>query len=115
LIQALVDKPCGGISIDECASINKGLYALLEKKGIIDRAFTIEIFSPGLDRPLRSRKDFLRTTGKDVRFFLLEPVNGKIELEGTIISVGEETVGVKAGENVIEVPLEKIRMGKQVY
>jgi len=59
VITVLVDKPDGGISLDECTSVNRFLATTLEEnEGIVSGEHTIEVSSPGLDRPLITVEDF---------------------------------------------------------
>ena len=91
-LKFLVDKPSGGISLDECAKLNEDIGDLLEKDNIIQESFILEVSSPGLDRPLLTAKDFLRAKDKEVRIFLREPVDNKIELKGKIIDVKQDII-----------------------
>lgn len=91
-IQVLVDKPEGGITIDECSLINKHLNEDLIESQILGDEYTIEVSSPGLDRPLKTKKDFFRVVGRKVRFHLLEPQEKKLEYHGTIEEVQEDNI-----------------------
>ena len=55
----------------------------------------LEVNSPGLDRPLKTKQDFSRCRGRQVKFFLIEPINGKIEMAGLISQVLEDGVNVE--------------------
>jgi ribosome maturation factor RimP len=108
-LRFLVDRPSGGISLAECVALNEELGALLDKENVIE-SYTLEVSSPGIDRPLVNEKDFLRVLGRRIRVFLKEPLAGKIEYEGTLENVKENSVFLSSGE----IPLDKIRKAKQV-
>lgn len=112
-LRILVDKPEGGIILDECAYLNEQISRLLDEKDILQQRYTLEISSPGLDRPLNSKNDFLRCINKRVRFFLKEAIDGKMEMEGVISRVGDDAVYVAIEDKVIEMPLLKIAKAKQ--
>jgi ribosome maturation factor RimP len=112
-IEVLADRPKGGITIDECTWINKELNKKLEAENIFENYY-LEVSSPGLDRPLKSRRDFVRVSGRLVRFFLSAPVNGKRELEGTIKDATDEVVIVQKGESEISIPMNLINKAIQV-
>ena len=70
LIQITADKPSGGINIRECAILNKTLVAAIEQEQLLSpQVFSLELSSPGLDRPLVTRKDFMRFVGRELHFW----------------------------------------------
>ncbi len=115
VLRILTDKPEGGITLGECASLNNELGRILDEKDILQVRYILEVSSPGLDRPLKTKNDFLRCCmNRKARFFRIEQINGKLELEGVITKVGDDLVCVDVGANIIEIPLSKIRKAKQV-
>ena len=98
LVAVTADKPAGGITIEECARLNKALAQAITSTGILSpEIFSLELSSPGLDRPLVSRKDFLRCLGQEVHLWLSEPVAGKKEVQGILKGVGERDLTIDAG------------------
>jgi ribosome maturation factor RimP len=114
VLRILADNPEGGISLGECACLNRDISRLLDEQDIIQERYTLEVSSPGLDRPLKTKSDFLRCSNKKVKFFFSEPVNGKFELEGIINKAGDDTVFIDIANQTVEAPLAKIRKAKQV-
>ena len=114
VLRVLLDRPEGGISLEECARLNTEISELLDEKDVLNARYIMEVSSPGLDRPLKTRSDFLRCIDRRVRFFLAESVNGKMEWAGTIIKVEEEAVCLDIGGEPVKVPLAKIIQAKQV-
>lgn len=114
VIDITVDKADGGITIEECALINKNIVWKIEEKQAIVENYIIEVSSPGLDRPLRTEKDFLRVFGREVRFHLLDYINGKKEHSGIVKDIigGEVIVDTKSGD--ILIPVNKIEKAVQV-
>lgn len=112
-LRILIDRPEGGIILDECASLNNELSRILDEQDILKEGYILEVSSPGLDRPLKNKGDFLRCLNRRARFFLLEPVKGKIELEGTISKVTDDSVYVNIEADIVEIPLIKINKAKQ--
>jgi ribosome maturation factor RimP len=110
VLRVLADYPSGGITIGECAALNRELGAFLDEKNIPDFAYTLEVSSPGIDRPMRQKKDFLRNCGKDARFFLKEMVAGKVEWAGSIESVDENAVYLREVKGaLLPIPLAMIQ------
>ena len=114
ILRILVDRPEGGITVGECANLNERISNLLDEKDILQTRYVIEVSSPGFDRALKTRNDFLRCINRRVRFFLNESINGKIELEGLISKVENDSVYIESRNELIEIPLTKINKAKQV-
>ena len=102
-IDILVDHLKGGITIAECTLINRNVSQTIETQNIFpDGNFEVEVSSPGLDRPLKTVRDFVRSKGKMVHFYLSERINDRLEHEGTVFEVGQEKVTVKVNaENIL--------------
>jgi len=114
VLRVLADKPNGGINLDECAMLNREIGVLLDEKDIIKEKYILEVASPGLDRPLRTRDDFLRLLNKPAKFFLNEVINGKLEWDGSIDHVDQNSVFIMAKEGIIELPIIKINKAKLI-
>lgn len=113
-IRILADKQNGGITIKECSQLNRHMMEALETGLVIDGPYTLEVSSPGLDRPLKSPKDFQRVIGRQARFFLSEPVNGRLEYAGPIRGVHNEGVIIDVRGQSVEIPILKINKARQI-
>lgn len=113
-IQILADKSQGGITINDCAALNRKIRDAFEMKNIIMGPYVLEVSSPGLDRPLKTIKDFRRVIGREVRFFLSEAVAERIEHAGVVKNVDDDRVIIKAQNIEIAIPLGKINKAKQM-
>lgn len=114
VLRLLVDKPEGSISMGECAQLNRRIGQLLDEKDIIASRYILEVSSPGLDRPLKTREDFMRCLNKQAVFFLNDLVNDRCQWQGLISKVGEHSVFIIQSGQVLEVPLTKINKAKLV-
>jgi len=114
ILRVLVDRPEGGITLYECAQINKEISQILDAKDILRMRYVLEVSSPGLDRLLITREDFSRCINRRVRFFLAEPIDGRVETEGVITKVEGDLVHVDIEDKIIEILLSKINRGKQL-
>ncbi len=113
-LKFLVDRPEGGINLGECANLNKEISSILDAEDMLQSRYILEVSSPGLDRSLKTKNDFLRCLNKSVRFFLNAQVCGKLEHAGIIREVKDEGVSVETKEGVIEIPLASINKAKQI-
>ncbi len=114
VLRVLADRPEGGIDLNTCASLNHELGMILDEKNILQEGYLLEVSSPGLDRPLRTKADFLRCLKIEAVFFLSQPVRDKIEWQGVIKRVSEETVLIERSGEEIEIPLSVINKAKQI-
>ena len=108
VLRILADKE-GGITIDECARMNEIISEALDKEDFIEENYLLEISSPGLDRPLKTKKDFLRVKGKKIRIHTYESIDDKREFVGVLEAVEDDNITV-SDENakLTKVPLDKI-------
>jgi len=106
-LRVFVDKP-GGIDIDDCGKISEELSAKLDEKDPIPNAYFLEVSSPGAERPLKKTDDFRKAVGKYVYLTTYEPVDGKKEFEGTLLSFDGETAAVEVGRKQFNIPYPKI-------
>ncbi|MCK9594495.1 MAG: ribosome maturation factor RimP [Candidatus Omnitrophica bacterium] len=114
-LRVFADKPEGGINMDECAEANRALGRILEEGDLIKESFVLEVSSPGLDRVLRTTADFCRVVNKKVKFFLSEPVNGKIEHDGVVRQADPEAVDIlTVKEEAVRIPLAKINKARRI-
>ncbi|RWX49593.1 ribosome maturation factor RimP [Candidatus Electrothrix marina] len=79
-----------GVNVDDCASVSRQVATYLEVEDIIRHAYTLEVSSPGAERPLKRLKDFIRFSGKKIRVKLSEPVDDQRVFCGILTGVDEE-------------------------
>ncbi|MGK7389618.1 MAG: ribosome maturation factor RimP [Candidatus Cyclobacteriaceae bacterium M2_1C_046] len=89
-ITVLVDSD-QGVSIDECAKLSRRLSQDLEEQELIEGAYTIDISSPGLDQPLRLKRQYLKNIGRKVKVI----TNEGAEIKGTLKAVDDEAIVVE--------------------
>jgi len=110
----LIDRKEGGITIEECTQLNRSISEMLDKQDMISGKYMLEVSSPGLDRPLNDEKDFMRALNSNVRVFLKEPIDGKLEFQGKILSADSTSVCLETEKgNQIDVQFSKINKAKQ--
>jgi ribosome maturation factor RimP len=114
IIQVLADRPQGGITIEECTRLNHSIVEAIDKEGFFSEdGYSLEVASPGLDRPLITSKDFLRNINAKVRVLLKEKVAGKGEHTGIVKSMTESELTlltVKEKKEII-IPIDQIFKG----
>jgi ribosome maturation factor RimP len=96
LLRILVDR-VGGVTLDECAELSRRVSYILEVENPIEESYTLEVSSPGLDRPLVTPADFRRKVGEQVRIRFQEEA-GQGPIEGEIAGVEESELVLKTGD-----------------
>ena len=93
------------LRIEDCVTISRALSDMLDREDPIPGAYRLEVSSPGIDRPLTRLKDYGDWAGHEARINLVEPVMGKKQLRGRIVSQEGEAITVdvpQKGETVID-------------
>jgi ribosome maturation factor RimP len=97
------------VSVDDCAQVSRDLSAILDVEDVIPGAYTLEVSSPGLDRPLRSAQDYARFTGRRVKIVLREKVFGQTFVRGRLAGMDGPVVLVDGEDHKRHrVPLDLI-------
>ncbi len=100
-----------GISVDDCAESSRQISAILDVEDPISHEFTLEVSSPGLDRPLFNAAQYARYIGEDVKVQLTMPVEGSRNLKGVIDTVDGQMLTIKVDDKALVVALDNIRKG----
>jgi len=113
LVRLYVDRP-GGISLDDLSSVSEEVSAILDAEDPIEGHYTLEVSSPGLDRPLRGEAEYRRFTGSLARVSSYEPVDGRRHWTGRIVSCdgGVLTLALESEGSSATLPLTKISHGR---
>lgn len=104
----IVDKT-GGVTLEDCAQINRRLGDFFGGQDIIAGSYYLEVSSPGLDRPLKSPRDFVRAMGQKVRITAKDE-SGKIRTwSGEVEAVEEGAVSIRSSqEGLLKLKLDSI-------
>jgi ribosome maturation factor RimP len=111
------EKPEESVGIDECQRVSQDLSALLdvEDDGLSEPAlgqqYTLEVSSPGLDRPLRHEADYRRFQGRLAKIVTTEPMNGQSAFAGRIVAVEGGVIVLEEGRRTHRVPIAQIKRG----
>jgi ribosome maturation factor RimP len=84
------------VSVEDCAAVSRDLSAVLDVEDIVPTAYTLEVSSPGLDRPLRTADDFRRFAGRRAKLVMRQAVDGQTFLKGRLGGVEGDRVVIDA-------------------
>jgi ribosome maturation factor RimP len=97
LLQIMAERPEGGIEVEDCAKISRAVSAVLDVEDPIASEYTLEVSSPGIDRPLTRLKEFERWEGYEAKLETSEPIDGRRRFRGVL-------EGVQDGEVLLAIP-----------
>jgi len=86
-VQIMAERPDGTMNIDDCEAVSRALSPVLDVADPIDRAYRLEISSPGMDRPLVRRSDFQRYAGHQLKVELAAAIDGRRRFRGVLLGV----------------------------
>jgi len=109
IVRLFVDKP-GGIGLDDLQSVSEEVSAILDAEDPISGRYTLEVSSPGLDRPLKTESDFRRFAGRLVKVSSYELVDGRRHWTGRIVSCeeGQLTLDLEQDGDLARIPCDRI-------
>lgn len=106
-LRVALDKP-GGILLDDCSFVSSKLNPLLDSELDIPQQYYLEVSSPGLERPLKTKRDFERNFGKKVKVKFFEPLAGRKTLIGVLNAACEDELEVLVEGVAERLALDKI-------
>ncbi len=98
-----------GVTIDNCAEVSQFLSPLLDKLDFLDGRYTMEVSSPGIDRPVRKAVDFSRYLGERIRVQTIEPVAGRRRIKGVLRGFEDGLIRVETDDAAYEVHIENLK------
>lgn len=99
-LRVYMDKP-GGVTIDDCELISRALSDRLDEEDFIVESYILEVSSPGLGRPLKKEKDFVRSQGQSVEVKLFRAIDQQKEFTGILKSWDKDTVTLEFEEEAV--------------
>lgn len=104
-LRAYIDKE-GGITVDDCELVAREMNEILDREDYVESAYVFEVSSPGLGRPLKKEKDFVRNMGKEVEIRTYRPIRHEKEFCGILKAYDTKTVTIEQ-ENGEEAVFER--------
>lgn len=108
ILRVTVDKE-GGVTIDDCAAFSRQLDPRLDVEECFrDRSYTLEVSSPGLNRPLKRLQDYTRFQGRKVKIKTAQEIEGRRVFKGILSGEREGKIMIQNGKRDFIIPFEKI-------
>ena len=100
-LTVVIDKD-GGVTIDDCEKLHRAIDGPLDELDPIDTAYILNVSSPGIDRPLKTERDYKRNLNKKISVKLYKPIDNKKAYDGLLVSFDDDTfvVELKNGKQI---------------
>jgi ribosome maturation factor RimP len=123
VLRVFIDRRAGAadpnVSLDDCANVSRELSAVLDVSDVVPAAYTLEVSSPGLDRPLKKESDFRRFVGHKARIRTRHPVGqGEVarrNFSGRLVAVESGRVRIDVGDQTFDLPVDDVEKANLVY
>ena len=109
LVRVYIEAADRPVTVDDCEVVSRQVSASLDVHDPIQGRYTLEVSSPGLDRPLRNEADFRRFTGRMAKVVSTEPIARQSAFAGRIAGIEDGAVVLEEGRRTHKVPLDKVK------
>ena len=113
LVRLYIDGP-DGVNLEDCERVSHQVSGLLDVEDPIPGEYTLEVSSPGLDRPLRKAEHFQRFEGHEARVRLRVPRDGRRRFKGVIKNAGQDGFVLESDEGSVRIALDEIDLARLV-
>ncbi len=107
VLRLYIDKE-EGVTLEDCTRISREVGRTLDVEDFILNPYTLEVSSPGLDRPLRKEKDFLRFRDRLVRIKTVSPMDNRRQFRGRLLGLSGDRIQIEIEGRVIDIPLSNV-------
>jgi ribosome maturation factor RimP len=114
LVRVYIDAAERAVTVDDCEAVSRQVSALLDVNDPIDGRYTLEVSSPGLDRPLYTPQQFARFIGQNAKLELNLPLNGRRRFQGPIRAVQGETIVMEQDGVAVDIAHANVHRAKLV-
>lgn len=114
VLRIYADRPTG-INLDDCAMVSREIGNLLDVKDLLHHHYVLEVSSPGLNRPLKREKDFIRAVGQKIKVKTAVPMKGRRNFSGVLQSFENGMLQLKLDDAVVLIPEEGVNKANLVF
>lgn len=107
VLRLTIDKE-GGVTLDDCGRISQVVGRELDVEDFISAPYVLEVSSPGLTRPLRNEKDFIRHRNRVIKLRTVDPIDNRQQFKGKLLGVSNNQIELEMEEGIVQIPLAKI-------
>ncbi|HYM30660.1 MAG TPA: ribosome maturation factor RimP [Candidatus Cybelea sp.] len=114
VLQVMAERGDGSMTLDDCKEASRVISAILDVEDPIASAYTLEVSSPGIDRPLMRLADYGRFAGYEARVETRMPIEGRRRFRGKLLPPSAESIRIRTTEGEFAIPFADVQAGKLV-
>jgi ribosome maturation factor RimP len=107
VLRLIIDK-IGGVTLDDCTRVSQEMGRSLDVEDLISNSYHLEVSSPGLDRPLKNERDFMRFSGRRIRVKTIDPIGKQKNFKGKLRTCMEGRIEMETDGGTVEILLSNI-------
>ena len=107
ILRLTLDKE-GGITLDDCSRVSHEVGRSLDVEDFIQNPYTLEVSSPGLTRPLRTEKDFMKYRHRLIKVKTVDPIENRRQFKGRLLGVSENRIEIESDGGIFQIPLSNV-------
>lgn len=112
-VRVFIEKENGDITLEDCGGLSNDIDEKIDT--LIPHKFFLEVSSPGVERPLKKEKDFIRFIGETIKVSLKHKLNDSKNFEGTLENFQEETLFLNIKGEILEIPFKEVKKSNIVF
>ncbi len=107
VLRLYIDKE-GGVTVEDCSRVSQEVGRSLDVEDFISTPYMLEVSSPGLTRPLKSERDFVKYLNHLIKLKTIDPIQNRRQFKGKLIGVSENRIEIEVAEGVFQIPLSNV-------
>jgi len=107
VLRLYIDKE-GGVTLNDCTQISQELGRNLDVEDFISNPYTLEISSPGLTRPLKNERDFIKYRNRLIKVKTFDPIESRRQFKGKLLGISDRRIELEMEGGVLQIPLSNV-------
>jgi ribosome maturation factor RimP len=107
VLRLTLDKE-GGVTLDDCTRISQEVGRSLDVEDFIQTPYTLEVSSPGLNRPLKTEKDFVKYCGRLIKVKTIDSIENRRQFKGRLMGISEDKIEIESEGRIFEILLSNV-------
>jgi len=107
VLRLILDKE-GGVTLDDCTRVSQEMGRSLDVEDVIQTPYTLEVSSPGLTRPLKTEKDFMKYRNRLIKVKTVDPIQNRRQFRGKLLGGSENGIEIEVEGGILQIPLSNV-------
>ncbi len=114
VLRLFIDKD-GGVTIDDCAKVSELVSPILDAENLINAHYSLEVSSPGINKPLRRLDHFINVIGNEIKVVLDTPLDNRRNFKGVLLGVNDGSIELQVDNQIYNLSIAQIKKANLVY